>query len=231
MHKGIVLLFIYFGLFSFEIQAQHEWYVGLRGGYNTLSASLNHTVLLTREATVQTFGPSGGLIIKYFPRPHLGLQAEFNFTQKGYITQFADPFDRAKSLFNYLELPFMFNVYLGKKKWQYMANMGPFVGWLLSHKTTGPFDEETFMNPRTTYLYDNARDRRLSYGLKVSGGLFREFSFGAFQVEGHITADLSNFLDPVTLDSGIPDNSHHTIYGISVAYLFFFGEKLQAVEN
>ncbi|MDA0196334.1 MAG: porin family protein [Bacteroidetes bacterium] len=227
MLRKASLLFLLCSFYG-GLDAQHSWYVGVRGGYNISGATVNQVILQTRIPTGQILGATGGLVVKHFPKPHFGIQGEVNITQKGYSMSFQDPIDQVITIFNYLEVPFMLNVYLGKRKWQFMANMGPFVGWMLSHKLTSPIDPATTQTVEYTYLYDPDRDKKFNYGLKLTAGLFREFSFGAFQIEGNFTLDIGNFLNPVTLDSGIPDNSRNTIYGISVTYLFPLGKRFTA---
>jgi len=214
-----------------SLNAQHSWYVGVRGGSNVLGASVSNAILQTKVVTGQVLGVTGGVVVKYFPKPHFGIQTEVNITQKGYLMFFDDASDQVKTTFQYLEVPFMMNVYVGRRKWQFMANGGPFVSWLLSHSITDPFDPATIQSDEYEYLYDSDRDRKLNYGIKVSAGLFREFSFGAFQVEGNFALDIGNFLNPITLDSGVPDASHNSVYGISVAYLFPLGKRFEVEEE
>ncbi len=223
-------LFLAFGILlaASPVWGQHSLYVGVRGGYHASTANLSHTILATPVPTTQLLSGSGGIMVKYFVKPHFGLQWELNYTRKGFEQLLFDTNDVFKTTFDYLEFPFMFNIYLGKRKTQYFANFGPFIAVLTDHKITGP-DNST--SDQLDFLFDSGRDKKSATGIKFAGGIFREFSFGGLQVDGFFTADISNFLNPVDLSTGVPDNSQNLVFGISVAYLVPLGKNFNTLNK
>jgi len=210
------------------LMAQHNIYIGIRGGYHVSTANLSHTILATSVPTTQLLSGAGGIMVKYFAKPHWGLQWELNYTRKGFEQLLIDTNEVFRTTFDYIEFPFMFNLYLGKRKTQYFANFGPYLAVLMNDQTTGPANSAS---EQLDYLYDPERDNKLSIGIKLAGGIFREFSFGGLQVDGYFTADISNFLDPVDLSTGVPDNSQNLVFGISVAYLIPLGRKFEELNE
>jgi hypothetical protein len=67
--------------------------------------------------------------------------------------------------------------------------------------------------------YDETRDRKFGYGLIAGGGIYRDFSFGTIMLQGEFSYGLSNVLDPITEDSGIPDISNLLTSTFSIGYL------------
>ena len=204
------------------VQAQHSAYVGVKGGYHVATVNMSHTILRNTVPTSQVFGSLIGVTAKLFPKPHYGLQWELNYSRKGFDQRLTDTNEEFRTTFDYLEFPFLFNLYLGKRKTQYFANFGPFGAVLLNDKTTGPTNS---LSEQLDFIYNSERDNKFAFGLKVAVGIFREFSFGGIQIDGHFTAEISNFLDPVDLSTGVPDNSQNFTLGATVAYLIPLGTK------
>jgi len=223
-------LFLFFGilLVAIPLKAQHDIYIGARGSFHVSTASLTHTIFATSAPITQLLNGGGGLLVKFFPKPHFGLQLELNYTQKGFEQLLTDTNEVFETEFNYLEIPFMFNLYLGKRKTQYFANLGPYFAILMDNKTTGP---QGSTSEQLDFFYDPDRDNKSSVGIKFAAGVFREFSFGGLQVDGFLTADISNFLDPVDLSSGVPDSSKNFVFGGSLAYLIPLGNKFEVPDK
>ena len=210
-----------------QLNAQNSAYLGLRGSYQISTANLTNTILGTSIPTRQVSGIATGVLFKYFPKPQLGLQWEANYSQKGFEQILTDTNEVFETSFDYLEFPFLMNIYLGKRRTQYFLNFGPYLAILLNEDTAGPQDS---LSENLSYLYDEDRDRQSSFGLKIAAGIFRDFGFGGFQVDAHFTADISNFLDPNDLSVGIPDNSQNLVGGITIAYLIPIGKPFDIVE-
>lgn len=221
--------FVIFGilLVASSVCGQHNLYVGVRGGYHASTANVTHTILATSVPTTQLLNGGGGVVVKYFPKPHFGLQLELNYTRKGFEQLLFDTNEVFKTTLDYIEFPFMFNLYLGKRKTQYFANFGPFLAVLVDNKITGPNNSTS---DQLDFLFNPERDKKSAIGIKLAAGIFREFSFGGLQIDGYFSADVSNFIDPADLSSGVPDNSQSIVFGISIAYLVPLGRKLEGNE-
>ena len=72
-------------------------------------------------------GYNGGLVLRYIAEKNVGMQAELNFSQRGW-TETSGLFTKQ---LNYLELPFMTHIYMGKKS-RFFINIGPKISYLLS---------------------------------------------------------------------------------------------------
>jgi hypothetical protein len=101
-----------------------EMYVGVTAG-------ATGSMVLFNPAVTQSYllGYNGGLVFRYIAEKNVGMQAELNFSQRGW--------KEASGLFtkqlNYIELPFMTHIYMGNKN-RFFINIGPKISYLLSEK-------------------------------------------------------------------------------------------------
>ncbi|UXP32491.1 PorT family protein [Reichenbachiella agarivorans] len=202
-------------------QDSRKTYVGVKGGYNFSQVNLYHSFNgYVMKQGVQT-GYQGGIIVMNYLRNHIGIQAELNYTQKGYIQKFDNGQPDYESQFNYVDLPFLFNLHTGKNKLHVFINAGCFFEYLINVESssepsdTGGYDFDP---------YDKDRDPNFGYGFRGGAGVFYDSRVGTFMLEGSFNYSLSNYLDPVTFDSGVPTLSNHYLLGITVGYLISFGE-------
>ena len=223
----ILIFFVGVVLVLPSLQAQNSLYVGLRGDFHASTATVSHTIFGTSVPTFEKYGAGGGVMVKFFPKPHYGLQLEINYTPKSFDQILTDTNEVFETTFNYIEIPFMFNLYLGKRKTQYFVNFGPNIAILSGHEISGPSNSAS---ERLDYLFDEDRDNKTIFGIKLAGGIFREFSFGGIHLDGFLTADIGNFLEPVDLSTGVPDNSQNFVFGVSLAYLVPIGKSFEVTE-
>ena len=108
MRKNWIFIFV---LFSSSLIAQvrldkPEIYVGVTAG-------ATGSMVIFNPVVAQTYlqGYNGGLVFRYIAEKNVGMQAELNFSQRGW--------KEANGLFakqlNYIELPFLTHIYMGKK--------------------------------------------------------------------------------------------------------------------
>lgn len=127
MRKFLILILI---AFPFVLSAQvrlvkPEMYIGANLGVTESMISFN-------PAVAQGFlmGYNGGIVFRYIAEKNVGMQAELNFSQRGW--------KEASGLYsrqlNYIELPFMTHIYVGNKT-RFFFNLGPKVSYLISEKT------------------------------------------------------------------------------------------------
>ncbi len=98
-------------------QARHfesETYIGINGGYT--ASGVNFLPSVRQDYFL---GNHGGLVFRHNSQPHLGVQAELNFSQRGWQEQ--NGYTRQ---IDYIELPFLSHIYLGDKV-QFFFNLGP----------------------------------------------------------------------------------------------------------
>lgn len=101
-----------------------EMYVGVNLGATESMISFNPSV-----SQGFLLGYSGGLVFRYNAEKNVGMQAEINFSQRGW-TETSGLYTRQ---INYIELPFMTHIYMGKKN-RFFINIGPKISYLISEK-------------------------------------------------------------------------------------------------
>jgi len=101
-----------------------EMYIGA-------SMGVTESMVLFKPAITQGFlmGFNGGIVFRYIAEKNVGMQAELNFSQRGW--------KEASGLYtrqlNYVELPFMTHIYIGTKN-RVFFNLGPKISYLLSER-------------------------------------------------------------------------------------------------
>jgi len=126
--RKIVTVFLI--VFSASLLAQSrlikpEIYLGANFGVTESMVAFHPTV---SQDFLQ--GYNGGLIFRYIAEKNVGMQAELNFSQRGW-KESTGLYTRQ---LNYIELPFMTHIYIGKKN-RFFINLGPKIAYLISEKT------------------------------------------------------------------------------------------------
>ena len=121
----IILLVFSTSLFAQDRLIKPEIYVGANYGVTESMAMFN-------PAVAQGFlmGYNGGIVFRYIADKNVGMQAELNFSQRGW-KESTGLYTRQ---LNYIELPFMTHIFMGKKN-RFFINLGPKISYLLSEKT------------------------------------------------------------------------------------------------
>lgn len=202
-----------------EANAQRKTYVGLKGGYNLSTAYFFHSFFGSDINTKMKGGFHGGIIAMNYIRNHIGLQAELNYSQKGWTQEFDDGSPDLITDLNYIELPLLVNIHTGKDRLHFFANGGCFFEYLVSSSQSEIPDYQANL-----YAFDESRDHKLGYGFRGGLGAFYDFDFGTLLLESSLSYSLSDVLEFETLDTGIPNTSKNIVVGFSVAYMFSFGE-------
>jgi hypothetical protein len=127
MKNFCIIIFIAFStsLFAQDRLIKPEIYLGANFG-------VTESMVMFKPAVQQGFlqGYSGGLVFRYIAEKNVGMQAELNFSQRGW-TEASGLYSRQ---LNYVELPFMTHIYIGKKS-RFFINLGPKISYLVSQKT------------------------------------------------------------------------------------------------
>ena len=102
-----------------------EMYLGVNLG-------VTESTVMFKPTVNQGFlmGYNGGLVFRYIAEKNVGMQAELNFSQRGW----QEPNGLYSRQLNYIELPFMTHIYIGNKN-RVFFNLGPKISYLLSEKT------------------------------------------------------------------------------------------------
>ena len=121
--------FIFFLFFSTILIAQDrldhpEIYLGANVGVTESMVAFKPTV-----SQGYLLGYNGGIVFRYIAEKNVGMQAELNYSQRGW-TEKSGKYTRQ---LNYIELPFMTHIYIGKKN-RVFLNIGPKISYLISAK-------------------------------------------------------------------------------------------------
>lgn len=151
-------------------------------------------------------GYNAGLTFRHISEKNLGVQAEINYSQRGY-TELSGNYSRRM---DYLELPFLTHIYFGNKV-QFFIQLGPKLGYFIG--------DEVLINQGGS----NATHRQLAvsnkfdYGLSGGFGLQFVAAKQSFQLYTRANYSVSNFFPDRTIDYF--DNSNHMNASVSLSWL------------
>lgn len=80
-------------------------------------------------------GYTGGISARYIMQKYFGVQAELNYTQRGW-KETSTTGEVFKRRLDYLELPFIAHIYFGKEKVRFFINLGPKIRYLINENST-----------------------------------------------------------------------------------------------
>lgn len=146
-----------------------EIYIGPSIGTNASMILFNPGI-----QQIPLLGYNGGISFRYITEKHVGLQLEFNYSQRGWEEQDGG---YARRL-NYIEMPFLTHLYLGDTH-RFIFNIGPKVSYLLSESVlinhTSNSTEEQYIKP-VYFPFDYGITAGLGYNLHTRNA-------GVFQLE------------------------------------------------
>lgn len=124
MRKKILFIFIFSSsvLISQVRLNKPEIYLGATAG-------MTGSMVMFNPSVEQTYLPgyNAGFIFRYIAEKNVGMQAELNFSQRGW-KESAGLFSKQ---LNYIELPFITHIYMGNKN-RFFINLGPKISYLIS---------------------------------------------------------------------------------------------------
>ncbi|MHB9056457.1 MAG: porin family protein [Paludibacteraceae bacterium] len=155
-----------------------EIYIGPSFGTNASMILFNPNI-----QQIPLLGYNGGISFRYITEKHVGLQLEFNYSQRGWEEQDGS---YARRL-NYIEMPFLTHLYLGDTH-RFIFNIGPKVSYLLSESVlvnhTSNSTEEQHIKP-VYFPFDYGITAGLGYNLHTRHA-------GVFQLELRANYGLSD---------------------------------------
>lgn len=202
--KRVLIIAAFILLFQ-GIKAQNEFipktYLGIVQGVNFSRVDFE-TTGIEQELLP---GYSGGLIFRYVSEPVAGIQIELNYTEKGWSATF-DTSAYFKGRLNYIEMPFLTHITLGKNKTFFTINFGPYGSYQISN------------NIKSNVDYPGETDNKFEFGYCATIGIGFRFPAGTFQIEGRYLNSLTNFLEKATNPQF--GASRNQVINISLTYLF-----------
>ena len=228
IYVGIVLLVISSALNAQERKGV-KGYIGLSGGGHFQSAYIEHTLYNTFINTGFDPGYHGGLMFKLFTNQshtsflNAGLRSGLQFETKGWRQTFDTDEPTYHVQMDYLTLPIEAVIYGGKRKTKVFASIGMFLEQLINvDKDPDPNTDN--IGSQEFFTYEEGRDKKFGYGVRVSVGIHRDFSFGALHLDGFISYSASSFIKTEEFSERLPDLTNHYLGGFTLAYLIPFGK-------
>lgn len=180
-----------------------EMYIGA-------SLGVTESMVMFNPVITQGFlmGYNGGIVFRYIAEKNVGMQAELNFSQRGW--------KEASGLYsrqlNYVELPFMTHIYVGSKN-RFFFNIGPKISYLISENTsineTGASTDIQHITP-VQHPFD--------YGLCAGLGLLFNINGRILQLDARANYGLSDVFADTKRDYF--STSNNLDLSVNLAWLF-----------
>lgn len=167
--------------------------LGFQGGNNLseMDFTNNQDYRFTEIDYKQGF--IGGLVVQFLGEKHAGVQAEINYSQRGWIENDTTGVEyfRYKNKMDFVEMPILTHVNIGGGKLRGLFNIGPYIGYALNRKITTQ-NVDTGVEETEDYTFTNEKDNRFDFGLMVGGGMEYRFGFGKLSAEARYTVGLGD---------------------------------------
>lgn len=147
--------------------------LGVKAGWNMTSISLQPAV----SDMMSDYGYQAGLVYVFSNKKNVGIQVELNYSSRRWIEYFT--VYQAKTELQYIEIPLITNINLGKGRFKYLINLGTYFAVNLDKKQTTNL-------PQYTSDYENFVNRNENgsdFGLIIGGGLRYFTNLGVFQLD------------------------------------------------
>ncbi|QZE13163.1 PorT family protein [Halosquirtibacter laminarini] len=193
-------------------------YIGVKGGssisWMKFYPNTNPYTQLPTDASSFN-GYQVGLVFRNMSEEHVGILAEINYTQKGWQEKDRVGITYSRRL-NYIEVPVMTHISIGKKNFRAFINIGPSVSFLLSEEEK---KEVTVPGAKPQNYYGVPLDKTFDFAFCGGAGLEYRFSHQAILLEGRYTLSLLNVFDDGTI--GYASSRNQNI-GITLSWLYDF---------
>lgn len=146
-----------------------ETYVGLSAGRSASTIYFKPTI----EQDL-LFAYQGGLVFRYINEKSLGIQAELNYSQRGWNEAGGAYIKRL----DYIEIPFLTHIYFGNNA-RFFFNIGPKIGYLLQETVLSNSNPDS-----TTEQHVQGVQNKFDYGLAAGIGCLFNIKKQVFQFEG-----------------------------------------------
>lgn len=207
------ILFFIFALLAFTpktMQSQTvlldpaEIYVGVSGG------ATGSMMLFTPTVQQSYFlGYNGGIAARYITENHVGLQVEFNYSQRGWL----EANDLYSRQLDYIEMPFLTHIYFGKTN-RFIFNLGPKIAYLLDEKVVLNNAENSKAEQHIKPVYS-----KFDYGIAAGLGYnLKTKNIGVYQLELRAYYGLSDIFANTKKD--FFDTSNHLNVSLNFGYFF-----------
>lgn len=200
---------------------RNNWSIGVNGGMNLNKVTFQN--LKIKQNYLK--GVVGGITARYISEKYFalicGVQAELNYSQRGWDEKIEDNANTYSRVMNYLELPFLAHLAIGKEPRgvQFFINLGPQIAFLLNEKEHFSNDWDPSTRPGGVNIqYGKPADKKFDYGIVGGGGIELKTKAGNFLLEGRYYFGLSDFYNNTKKDPFA--RSAHSTISVRLTYLF-----------
>lgn len=205
MRKIITILLSAFtiSVFAQDRLIKPEIYVGANFG-------ITESMIMFNPSVPQglLMGYNGGIVFRYIAEKNVGMQAELNFSQRGW-KETSGLYTRQ---LNYIELPFMTHIYIGKKN-RFFINLGPKISYLISQSTLLNQTSNSAEIQQTTPVQNP-----FDYGLCGGMGILFNVKGIILQLDSRVYYSLSDVYSNSKKDYF--SNSNNLNLAVNIAWLF-----------
>lgn len=220
IRKTIILLAVVLaatGLVAQKNKFVPEWNIGV--GFGPTFSSVGFTPNVSTKNELQYHG---GIGVRYISENHLGIIAEINYSQQGWVQQFKENPEYSHShQLNYVEMPVLTHIYFGNKV-RFIFNLGPKISVLMSEKedmsdALGDYlASGTYPIQNPSYQYYRNAEKRFDYGIMAAMGLEFRSGIGNFALEGRYTFGLGNIYN--SSKSDFFSKSSNSVLSVRLSY-------------
>jgi len=208
----ISFLFLYNQSYS-----QNSFSLGFKSGYSSSNIHFYNNFFPSNNTTNSLNSFHYSFISEIQTQKNVGIRFEISHQKKGWKQEFLDG-QFYHSTINYLNIPILMNVYVGKSKSKLLFSIGPFFDFLLNHDNEySLLDEDA--NIILDVDYNSLRDNEFGYGLMASAGISFDFNKNKLQLISSYQYNLDNLIDVIEKTSGLPDISNFNTFTLSLVYL------------
>lgn len=169
-------------------------------------------------------GINVGATIRWISEPHLGLQAEINYSQQGWQEEFEDqPQYNYSRTINYIELPFLTHIYFGGKRVRFFINLGPKIGYALSESTESNLNGTNPNENRPDEQHDLGIEKKFDWGICGGPGLELHTGIGNFLLEARYHYSLGDIFNSRKSDPF--SKSSNQVIAAKLSYLITIHRK------
>ncbi len=197
----VLLVFVSTALFSQSRLEQPEIYIGTSHG-------VIGSMVMFKPAVSQSYllGYNGGFVFRYISEKNVGMQAELNYSQRGWSEN-----SNYERQLNYIELPFLTHLYFGNKT-RFFFNIGPKISYLISEKV---LVNNTVNSTQTQHI--TAVENPFDYGLCAGLGLMFKIKKNVLQLDTRANYSLTDVFSNRKVDYF--DTSNNVNLSVNLAWM------------
>lgn len=196
-----------------------EMYIGVHGGVLASSMIFDPSVK-GLDIKQSPLTPNGGLVFRYAGHKVCGLQVELNYMQRGWreLLQAEDGTTVVdyRRMLDYIELPLLMHIYLGREHFRGFINLGPQIGYCFRDIAIYPSQYEMVISSAP---HHQPIDKPFDWGL--AGGLgcyYRTKKIGLFQLEARFNYSMGTIYNNRKVDYFSQSNAMNL--SINFAYMW-----------